>query len=366
MSGPTSRRLDPAGAAAVLWCGVPVHARSSDGAPAGSGTSPPPSPATTKDVEARLRAVLVGGRLLFDGSLAARALAAIGGYGASALVPLDASRLDLAAIFDAYVAAADVPTEPGLAGAVLEALGGGAPLTAACGGDELFGTGPDARLAARATRPRALRRRFRPPADALDVAAALRAEIEGLDAAPLHRASSLAAVLPTVTRDALATFGPRAVPGGLGHEHRPCVLFARLRRLGLDELAREAVGVSLPFARPDVRAVVEALPEGVRFGRAGSGGALARWAATGPVGSSLAPAGPAGVHGIVETACAGVLRSRIEALLDRASRLPWFRGEAVNEVARRLRAGTHGWTGRRALVVALLAHTLARDGLAPA
>lgn len=390
-AGRLPRRLSAPDAAATLWCGDALEGLV-PGAPAAREAVPvrPPASALPADLE---RALLAAGDapVLLDGSLGARALTGLrraagrrpdavavrwGAPGAEApeggalnAKTLDATTLDAGAVFDAYAAAAEPPTVAGFEVALLEALVERAGLTAAVsaqGGDALFAAGDDARRACRRPRPRFLRRRFRPVEDPLDADAARRAEVAGLEGAPIHRVAALRAVLATQTRDALAGFGPRAVPKGLPRDgHLPSIwaATAALGDPGPDAAtiapARDA-RVRRPFALPAVRALVDALPRDVRFARPGSGGLLARWAA------GVASAGRSPFDGFLDVACRGALASRLAAAFETGARTPPFRPDALGTALARFRAGTHGWSGRRVLTVAFLAAYVARERLTDA
>ncbi len=375
------RRVSGAEAAATLWCGSAIGSlvegvrRERRAAPVS-----PPSSAMLVDVERALLGATTG-PVLLDGTAASRALAGIARRDAGRPAPvavrwgpapagsppspgstsLDASSLDVGALFDGFVAAGDPPTVDGFELVLLEALverAGLAAATWARGGDALFAAGDDARRACTRPRPRFLRRRFRPASDPLDVDGARRAEVAGLEGAPIHRVSAIRAVLPTQTRDALAGFGPRAVPRTLPRDGDLASTWAATAYLGVEDLGAAARRLVLPFARPEVRTLVEALPGAVRFGRPGSGGALAGWGA-GPA-SDASPS----FDEFVDAACRGALAPRLDRAFDVAARSKAFRADAVAETLRRFRAGTHGWSGRRVLTIAFLALFLDRERLA--
>ena len=379
-AGLVPRRLSGPDAAATLWCGHAIDSLAEGVRRERRPESPrPPVSATPADLERALLAV-TNGPVLLDGTLAARALAGVrrvggqrpeavvvrwgvpsaGTAGVGAEPVLDAASLDIGSLFDVYLAAGDPPTVDGLELFLVEALVARAGLASAIwarGGDALFAVGDAARRACRRPRPRFLRRRFRPVADPLDVEDARRAEIAGLEGAPIHRVSAIRAVLPTQTRDALARFGPRAVPVTLPRDGHLPSTWAAPAYLGLAELETCTVRVHLPFAQAEIRALADALPRAVRFGRPGSGGALATW------GEGPASDGSPAFDAFLDTAARGPLASRLDGAFALAARSPAFHGDAATEALRRFRAGTHGWNGRRVLTVALLASFVDRERL---
>ncbi len=328
------------------------------------------------DVEDAIRAAVSGKVVRYDRTLGARALVGLlrAHDEAPTLIQLscetafaDAAQ-ELPEIFDAYLLHADVPTVSGFESFVIATVAQRlfhVEFVAATGAEALFGFGEAARLAGRRSRPRLLRRRFRPAADSLDVDGSRAAEIAGLAGAPIHRVSSILAVLPTQTRDAVAHFGPRDVPSGLSRDAHVASVWSEIA--SLDDAAGErsspaGLRVLCPFVRRDIRELAHRLPPSVRFGRLGSGGPLARWAATDPVRSDVSTTSS---DERWDAACRGALRSRIEAAMGAAAQSPVFHAEGVTTALARFRAGTHGWTGRRIATIALLAGYLERERLEP-
>jgi hypothetical protein len=390
-TGLVPRRWSGPAAAGWLWAGIPL-------VPVVEGVrrepAPPPSTVVTSvtegDVERAVLEIVRDHARLRDDSLASRGLPAGGttrrvGWHAPASPSheseywLEATTLDVARHFDEFLSTSDVPTVAGFEADLLEALAtraGLGRLVSAEGGDALFAAGDEARRACRRPRPRILRRRFRPAPDPLDVAAVRAAEIAGLEGAPLHRVSSIGAVLPTQTREAVARFGPRDAPVGLVHDGDVASIWSAIATLDRDApmLARPG-GTRLirPFADAHVRALVERLPRAARFGRPGSGGALVRWAAASASATASAVDGMARLDprvnaagtfdSFLDAACRGPLASRLEAVIARAAASPAFHASGVTSALARFRAGTHGWTGRRITTIAFLAAFLERERL---
>lgn len=373
-------------AAGWLWAGVPLM-------PIVEGVRREPIPTaapvstsvTESDVERAVLEVVRDHPRLRDDSLASRALP---GEGMTLRVAwqapespslasgdwLEATTLDVTRHFDDFVATSDVPTVAGFEADLLEALAARAGLdrlVSAEGGDALFAAGDEALRACRRPRPRLLRRRFRPAADPLDVAAVRAAEIAGLEGAPLHRVSSMRAVLPMQTRDAVSRFGPREGPRGLVGAGDVASIWSAIATLAQDAptLARPSgTRILRPFTDPQVCALVERLPRAVRFGRPGSGGLLANGSAVRAFGGLTARIDPraaaAGTFdSFLDAACRGPLASRIDADLVWAATSPAFHAAGVATALARFRAGTHGWTGRRIATIAFLAGFLRRERL---
>lgn len=383
-TGLVPRRLDPAQAAAMLWCGAPLDAlvegveRRASNSPTGHANGEVcVGPTPTIDV----RPI----PLLMDGTAAARALAAHRTDDQRSAVTsgqlrvrwgppsphdsdersaasLDPRSVDIGVTFDRLLDVADAPTVDGLEAMLLSIAvehGGHVRAMWAKGGDAVLGVEPPTESALRAPWRRLVRRRFRPADDALDVTAARRAELLGLERAPRHRVSSAHALLPAQTRDALSTLGPRAVPRRRSRDESLPSLEAGIASLGLDLLPPLAPNLVLPFVDGGVAAGARSLPM-ERLPRPGDG----RWAAGA---SSRAPRGrsEAGSRfdAFLDDACRGALAARLARLFEVAARQPAFRAPALTEVLARFRAGTSGWTGRRILTVAFLAAAIERDRL---